>query len=541
MRNLKICGIMSNSLSILSKKGNNLGSCPEALGAALKHIGQVIIFGLALILMSGAFAANALSRPALPLSAKTLKALKAVIKKDKLALLKARSLCKKAKFVKKLGVCDADKDGFVNRREKALGTNALLKDTDFDGRSDYAEVIRYHTNPLVVDNLDGGCYPLYFDPAGNTSQFGIPAKTIGNLTRGQRSYATVCGMCHKAAEKATNYTFLDLKNRLSQAPMFITSLKDSQLADLAAFLNRSKLGTGACTIDPGVSPTPTPAVTPPGCANQYFDTNGDTTQFEIPVGLMGNMTRGADFFTTNCNFCHSERGTNFTFPQIKTAVIGPLMNIQSVTDQQYADLAAYLNRAMAPQNCGTPTPVPTPTAIPTPTVAPTPTPTLPPLGCSNQYFDSNGDTTQFDIPAPLVGNMGQGSSYYNLGCTTCHTERGTNFTFPQLKAAVIGPKMNIQSVSDQQYANITAYLNRALAPQNCAGTPTPTPTPIDDNTAGQIIFQATCQTCHSPTWDSLRTLSSSKLKTTILDVRQMRSLSLTDEQIRVLLVYLHGL
>jgi cytochrome c2 len=154
----------------------------------------------------------------------------------------------------------------------------------------------------------------------------------------------------------------------------------------------------------------------------------------------------------------------------------------------------------------------------------------------------NGDTTSFGIPAPLTGNLGAGASYFPLACSSCHGEKGTNFTFDQLKAAVTGPKMNITSVTDQQYANLVAFLNRSFAPTNCGTGPTPTPTPIDDRTAGNIVFDTTCKTCHPRVTSDLRQLSSaSQLRSTIRDVRQMNNISLSNEQIRVLLIYLHSM
>lgn len=51
---------------------------------------------------------------------------------------------------------DSDKDGLTNREEILLGTNPLLEDTDDDLLSDFDEVHRYDTNPLVADTDEDG-------------------------------------------------------------------------------------------------------------------------------------------------------------------------------------------------------------------------------------------------------------------------------------------------------------------------------------------------------------------------------------------------
>lgn len=51
---------------------------------------------------------------------------------------------------------DSDKDGLDDVREKEIGTNPQIADTDNDGLSDGDEVIVYKTNPLIADtDADG--------------------------------------------------------------------------------------------------------------------------------------------------------------------------------------------------------------------------------------------------------------------------------------------------------------------------------------------------------------------------------------------------
>lgn len=410
-----------------------------------------------------------------PLPARTMKRLKVAIIKDDLELRGHKSECRNKTSSKKKTYCDLDKDRLSNLREKRLKTNPAKKDTDGDFLADRAELLKFNTDPRIADsdadgvpdgdedsdgdgisnededdkpgeapgpedlddNTSNQCLPPNFDADGNTTQFSIPSGLIGNQARGQAVYSRACSLCHSGIEKGTNFTFPRLKLRISQAPMFITSISDSDLADLVSRLNRTQLGgTGTCTGLP------------------------------------------------------------------------------------------------------TPTPEPMPTTPTNPTATPTPLPTIPSSGCSNQYFDQNGNTSQFGIPAPLVGNINAGISYYNLACTSCHGEKGTNFTYAQLKTAVNGPLMNI-NLPDQTFANLTAFLNRSSAPQNC-GTPAPTPTPLDNISAGRIIFESTCQSCHSRPRE-FRNLSLSELNSKLRDVREMRGIQLTADQKTKLLAYLHSL
>ncbi len=53
---------------------------------------------------------------------------------------------------------DSDRDGLDDQREKEVGTNLSMADTDGDGLSDGAEVVTWKTDPLNPDT-DGDGYP----------------------------------------------------------------------------------------------------------------------------------------------------------------------------------------------------------------------------------------------------------------------------------------------------------------------------------------------------------------------------------------------
>lgn len=489
---------------------------------------------------------SAAARYKFPLSGKNLRSAKVALAKDTQALRKYKNICKKYPF---RIYCDQDGDGISKKLEKQLTTNPSLFDTDFDDINDREEILKSGTNPLVPDNAALSCSPLFFDRKGNTIRFDIPNKSIGNYSRGLQSYAASCKICHGSDEKGIDFTFSELKTRISQPPMNISSLSDSKLADLVAYLNRSRLGQGACSNAPGAA-TPTPVGTAPfpGCSNEFFASNGDTNAFSIPIGTTGNMSRGYAIFTTgNCSACHSDQahGRNMGFDifvgKYQAAVNAGSMTDRHYSSQDFADITAWNNRDAAPQDCAAPMPTITPTADSTRN----PDPTATPFACENAVFDATGTTKpgQLNIPVGVSGHIAQGSSLFNLGCTGCHSsEPALDKTYDQFSTlfdtAVSNGRMTLQ-LNQQERADLVAYFNRDKAPTNCA--PLPTPTPLSDFAAGQIVFQANCSGCHDAHWDDFRELTSNKLYSTINDVREMRGISLTSEQVRVLLIYLHNL
>lgn len=280
-----------------------------------------------------------------------------------------------------------------------------------------------------------------------------------------------------------------------------------------------------------------------------FDVNGNTTSFGIPSGLIGKISIGKTFFANTCFGCHGgDKGTNYTFPQIVAAVTGPKMGF-SFPQQNFADLTAYLNRANIP-----PTPVPNCVLTPTPTgggtAQATPTPThIPGASCTPQPnpFDSSGNTTSFNIPAGIVGNITSGQTQFGQTCFGCHgADRGTNYDFPTLFAAVNGPPMFLSSLTQQQVANLVAYLNRTNIPPtpapncNASSTPTPTATPLSDIDRGALVYRGACSSCHTSA-RSMRGVSAHEINEAIGEVRQMQSIQLSSEQLRVLVIYFRSL
>ncbi len=177
-----------------------------------------------------------------------------------------------------------------------------------------------------------------------------------------------------------------------------------------------------------------------------------------------------------------------------------------------------------------------------------------PNSCVLSPYDANGNTNSFGIPAGLSGNITSGNGQFNTTCKRCHAiDKGVNLAFAQLKGAVTGPPMNITTLSDQNFADLVSYLNRSKdngvrvcpTPDPGAGPvptpmPTATPTPLDDRSAGQLVFQGTCQACHSNA-RQFRNLTRAKLEEAIAEKPQMRGITLTEEEYRVLFIYFRSL
>ena len=213
-------------------------------------------------------------------------------------------------------------------------------------------------------------------------------------------------------------------------------------------------------------------------------------------------------YSQRCAACHAaatlplRHGYHRNYSSLQATLALPFMKI-TLAAQDLADLTASLNQddAGGTGDCSNPTPTPGPTG-PTATPTATATPYVPPTPCAGGNFDSNGNTTAFGIPTPLIGNIASGLSAYNQTCGSggCHgaTVRNPGMQFPALKTAVTNPPMSLQGISDQTFANIVAYLNQSNPGGCTVGTPTPTPTP-NPVTYGSQIFTSSCALsgCHS--------------------------------------------
>jgi hypothetical protein len=133
------------------------------------------------------------------------------------------------------------------------------------------------------------------------------------------------------------------------------------------------------------------------------------------------------------------------FP-LGTLVVRPRMVLNRDTDSVEILEVSFSSDDTPPE------PTPVPGQPPSAEATPTPKP----------LFDSNGNTTAFGIPNGLRGNVGDGRNVWSSVCASCHATEKKNRTYGQTKAALrTEPTMRALNLSNQQVADVTAYLNRS--------------------------------------------------------------------------------
>lgn len=210
------------------------------------------------------------------------------------------------------------------------------------------------------------------------------------------------------------------------------------MAVLASLVFSTSCGGGSAAALPNDN------INPPA-ANQTTVRNGVTSAFGIPAGLEGNVSTGEGLFTANCSGCHGSKMGARDFTAI-TAALGSVGAMKSInlSQQQQADITAYLNRASIP-------PVVNPPADPNPPTPPT-TPTPPATGSDS--------LTGFGIPAGLSGSISAGQLVWTNSCTACHSNKDGR-SFGTLESALLNVgSMRSIKLSQQELADLTAYLNR---------------------------------------------------------------------------------
>lgn len=369
-----------------------------------------------------------------------------------------RASCRKGSRSKRRvrGCRDADRDGLRTRVErKKYHTDPRDFDTDDDALSDGEEVKKYHTDPLNPDTDNDG--------------------------------------------------LLD-----GEEPTFGTDPLNPD-TDGDGILDGDEDNDGNGRPDGENNSTNT---------SQVCDEEGNTSGFGIPSGESGNVFVGEAVYSQRCIVCHAGvvQGEGLVYGDLEQAIARPPMFI-ALDTQTLSDLVAYVNALNCEPVGGTPGTTPTPTPTPSPSGSPTPTPT-PDEGC----FDSNGNTTDFGIPAGLVGNVSEGQAVYISNCNGCHAgiKKGEGRDYGQIVTALALPVMNI-SLPAADLADLVAYLNTNHCP---TGGPTPTPTPSDPIERGRLEYLGTCSSCHSNP-NQFRSLTVHQLDEAIRDKPQMRGITYT--------------
>jgi hypothetical protein len=272
------------------------------------------------------------------------------------------------------------------------------------------------------------------------------------------------------------------------------------------------------------------------CANEYFDIDGFTTSFKIPKPLTGHIGAGQQYHRKKCLECHVEKGMGMNFIELQRAIEQPAMKYLNVQNHELADLVAYLNRELTAKNCQSVSSSSlaerennqsyirgTPLQETTRKKKPDSSKDKKKSKCDNKYFDALGNTKpgQFEIPIKRTGKIAKGAIVFATTCNNgiCHLggeadvqaklRKGKGIpTFNRIRALVRGPKMKLWSVKDQQFSDLTAFLNRKEVPKGCnrnIGIPTPTPTPpgeLPSSCKPAEVFavaKAACSSCHQGT------------------------------------------
>lgn len=208
------------------------------------------------------------------------------------------------------------------------------------------------------------------------------------------------------------------------------------------------LGTNAATL-PNILIT----ITETGEADQtdaagYFEIRSSTFASEIELHVTGN---GIDQSVTI-------EGISDTAEDVDV-----ILGVDPLT-RQVTVVAAY----QTPELDGTPTPLPTdgsgepsPTGTPPPNTTPSATRTPAPSPTRSGPFDSNGNTSSFGIPSGMKGNVRKGGAVWNRKCSSCHSSLKRGRSYGQIRASLKSvPQMRSLSLSAQETADVTAYLNK---------------------------------------------------------------------------------
>ncbi len=126
----------------------------------------------------------------------------------------------------------------------------------------------------------------------------------------------------------------------------VTSTSESSVIELS--LSADKQSVEAVLADDAPDPTPgagtpRPTATASSIPSRGYDSEGNTIDFGIPSGVVGNAHRGKRKWQERCVTCHSSLvGTKLDFSELRRTISRPPMNI-SLSSGPTADLVAYLH------------------------------------------------------------------------------------------------------------------------------------------------------------------------------------------------------
>ncbi len=369
-----------------------------------------------------------------------------------------------------------------------------------------------------------------FDENANTTGFGIPSGYVGNAYTGEDLYASSCAACHPSPYgNVEGEPYGEIKEALHEvSEMSFLDLSRQQIADITAYLNWDGTGTPPPPPPPPPPAAPDAPTNVQASDGAYTDkvavtwnASADATGYEVWRNTSNNSGSaslldssagtsyddltavvGTTYYywvkasNTNGTSGFSAPDTGFradtpppapSAPTNVQASDGTFTDKVSVTWNASAGASGYEVWRNTSNNSGSASLLDSPagtsyddlTAVQGTTyyywvkasnLSGTSGFSAPDSGFAaapSGPFDANGNTTAYDIPSPLVGNITAGETVWNSKCMGCHPGLfgpvGA-FTYPAMsnKLATV-PLMSGIVVTDQQKADLTAYLNRADA------------------------------------------------------------------------------
>jgi hypothetical protein len=88
---------------------------------------------------------------------------------------------------------------------------------------------------------------------------------------------------------------------------------------------------------------------------------------------------------------------------------------------------------------------------------------------TQSLFDAQGGTSAFGIPSGTTGTISAGQQVFSASCAGCHGGGLPALSFSELKGKLALSPMSGISLSEQQIADLTAWLNRSTTPPPSTG------------------------------------------------------------------------
>ncbi|RMF78687.1 MAG: hypothetical protein D6739_11635 [Nitrospirae bacterium] len=264
---------------------------------------------------------------------------------------------------------DDDNDGTPDEIDKTVGGEDLSKDFDNDGTPDASDDDIDGDNIKNEDDHDASGRDMSRDHDNNGNdddrEGGSTSAATGDATAGSDLFAIHCAGCH-GTDAAGTTTAPDIRGESASdiqeaigevAEMSgLSTLTMAQVNDIAAYL--ATLGSGSeASEGSGDSETATgdTGSTTGGDSSTGGSGSGTTSGGTSGSTTTGDATSGRTLYEANCLGCHGADGTQISGVALagksasevssaitNVAAMAAVNTLADLTDQQIADIAAYL-------------------------------------------------------------------------------------------------------------------------------------------------------------------------------------------------------